>query len=87
MTALIAISTRQGCVGRCDAKCYNSKNSKCNCICGGKNHGVGRIEAADNTRQLAEKWIAEYKERKNLKEVEVRINRPLVDQLSLFSLF
>lgn len=24
---------------RCDAKCYNAKEPKCNCICGGRNHG------------------------------------------------
>ena len=28
--------------GRCDARCYNaSPQGRCNCICGGANHGVG----------------------------------------------
>lgn len=28
-------------IGRCDAKCYHSKNPVCNCMCDGMNHGVG----------------------------------------------
>lgn len=34
---------------QCDAKCYNAKNQKCVCCCGGKNHGVGFNKAFRNT--------------------------------------
>ena len=37
---------------RCDGTCHNAKHRKCRCICGGKNHGVGTIQAVQNTRDL-----------------------------------
>ena len=57
MTALIAVYTGDGCVGRCDAKCYNAWGAECHCVCQGGNHGVGRQEAIDNTRELGECWL------------------------------
>lgn len=53
MTALITTYTGDGCVGRCDAKCYHAWGPECHCICQGVNHGVGRQEAIANTRELA----------------------------------
>ncbi len=47
MTALIRQGNR-----KCDATCYNARAPKCCCICGGKNHGVGRDKAVDNNRRL-----------------------------------
>lgn len=35
-------------LGRCDERCYDAMSDKCNCICGGKNHGVGRVQAVKN---------------------------------------
>jgi hypothetical protein len=49
MATLIAHYTRDRCIGRCDARCYNAKGNHCHCICGGFNHGVGRNEAAART--------------------------------------
>jgi len=48
MTTLITFwaSGVQG--GRCDAKCYDAKTPRCDCICGGANHGVGRNQAIEN---------------------------------------
>lgn len=43
--------------GRCDAKCYDATSADCNCICGGKNHGVGYHVAVDYTRDMAEHQI------------------------------
>ena len=57
MTALIAIYTGDGCVGRCDAKCYNAWGPECHCICQGANHGAGKQEAIDSTRELGESWL------------------------------
>ena len=57
MTALIAVYTGDGCIGRCDAKCYNAWGPECHCICQGANHGAGKQEAIDNTRELAESWL------------------------------
>jgi hypothetical protein len=53
----MAIYTGDGCAGRCDAKCYNAWEPECHCICQGGNHGVGRQEAIDNTRELAASWL------------------------------
>ena len=57
MTALIAVWTGDGCAGRCDAKCYNAWGPECHCICQGANHGAGKQEAIENTRELGEFWL------------------------------
>jgi hypothetical protein len=57
VSALIAVYTGDGCVGRCDAKCYNAWGPECHCICQGADHGAGRQEAIDNTRELGESWL------------------------------
>jgi len=49
MTTLIAVYNSEGCVGRCDARCYEAKSAKCHCICGGKNHSAGLRQAVANT--------------------------------------
>jgi hypothetical protein len=57
MTVLIAVFTGDGCTGRCDAKCYNAWGPECHCICQGGNHGAGKQEATDNTREMAGSWL------------------------------
>ncbi len=57
MATLIAVYNSEGCVGRCDAKCYNAVCEDCQCICGGVNHGVGQKIATENTQEMAEAWI------------------------------
>lgn len=57
MTTLIAVYNSEGCAGRCDARCYDAAEPECECICGGRNHGAGKQQALDNTRELAESWI------------------------------
>jgi hypothetical protein len=64
--ALIAVYNSDGCVGRCDARCYEATEPKCDCICSGRNHGAGLQKAADNTREMAEGWIEKYELEKNL---------------------
>lgn len=54
---LIAVCISQGCVGRCDARCYLAREPGCGCICRGRNHGAGKQRALDNTRAMAEQWI------------------------------
>jgi hypothetical protein len=56
MTTLIAIYTGDGCVGRCDAKCYNAWGPDCHCICQGGNHGAGKHDATVSTRELTGSW-------------------------------
>ena len=48
---------------RCDATCHKAKKPKCTCICGGRYHGKGSSEAAQE--QLTRDWLGEdWKERK-----------------------
>lgn len=61
MATLIAAYDSSGCVGRCDAKCYNATSHHCDCICGGANHGAGLQQALENTREMVEEWIDAYK--------------------------
>lgn len=58
---LIAVYNSEGCVGRCDARCYLATEPNCTCICGGKNHGAGLARALDNTREKFKDWIKEAK--------------------------
>jgi len=56
MTVLISAYKSNGrCVGRCDVKCHNAVTpaSKCQCICGGINHGIGSKQAVANQ---TERW-------------------------------
>lgn len=48
MATLIYVGNSSGCVGRCDAKCYDATSPDCDCICGGKNHRAGRQQAQQN---------------------------------------
>jgi predicted RNase H-like HicB family nuclease len=57
VTTLIAVYNSDGCVGRCDARCYDAEWDECDCICGGRNHGAGKQQALDNARELAGSWI------------------------------
>ena len=57
MTTLISYQSSGGAQGRCDAKCYDAREPECDCICGGRNHGAGKQQAIDNTRELAASWI------------------------------
>jgi hypothetical protein len=54
---VIAVYTSEGCVGRCDAKCYAAQEPECTGVCGGSNQGAGVAQAIENTRQSAEAWI------------------------------
>jgi hypothetical protein len=53
MTTLITVSNSSGVIGRCDDKCHSATHPKCDCICGGANHGVGLKQAMTNTRAMA----------------------------------
>jgi hypothetical protein len=64
MATLIAVYTSNGCVGRCDAKCYNALKPKCDCVCGGVNHGVGLKKATEQTKVMAEKTIEKINKKK-----------------------
>ncbi|HEY6141578.1 MAG TPA: hypothetical protein VI670_27785 [Thermoanaerobaculia bacterium] len=72
MSTLIALYNSDGCVGRCDAKCYNATSGPCDCICGGKNHGAGQQQAEANTRELAESWVEKYAADRGVDAREVR---------------
>lgn len=62
MATMISAHDSSGCIGRCDAKCYNATTPHCECICGGMNHGVGQKQAENNTIELAEQWIERWKD-------------------------
>ena len=59
MSTLISTYNSDGCVGRCDLRCYNAVTLRCVCVCGGVNHGVGLKQAIANTQKLAIEQIRE----------------------------
>lgn len=62
---LLLWRTANGKSGRCSSRCYSDTgryvHDKCGCICGGMNHGKGKLEAIRNTRAFAHIWIASKK--------------------------
>lgn len=48
-TLIIAHRSDGRVTARCDARCYDSKNATCYCVCGGVNHGIGLVNAARRT--------------------------------------
>lgn len=91
MATLIAIYSgrdhrgRPICVGRCDAKCYQANHRGCDCICGGKNHGVGERLATEYTRDECDRWIADYARAKGLRTYTSELGQS-VAQRTLFDL-
>lgn len=48
---------------RCDGTCHKARKPKCACICGGRYHGKGSSEAAQ--QQLTKDWLGDdWKEQK-----------------------
>lgn len=41
MATVMSWGNSEGTKGRCDAKCHNAKEPKCECMCGGRYHGAG----------------------------------------------
>jgi hypothetical protein len=46
-------------VRRCDAHCHMAKGDSCECICNGRNHGVGFKQAIANVREDMEELFQE----------------------------
>jgi hypothetical protein len=57
MATLLAVYNSEGCVGRCDARCYDAASPTCACICGGANHGAGYVQAVENTVAMMEREL------------------------------
>jgi len=85
MTTLIAVYNSEGCVGRCDAKCYNAVHPDCQCVCGSANHGAGLQRAMDNTRAMAEEWVDRYARERNLSEYRAEVPAVAPVQRPLFA--
>ena len=81
MTTLISWSNSSGEQGRCDAKCYDATGPDCDCICGGRNHGVGQEQAVENTRALAEQMIEDFAHTQT-QPIEAQVNQDIL-QLAL----
>ena len=58
MTTVLAVYNGEGCVGRCDAKCHEATTRECDCICGGRNHGIGIARALTQTREDLERMTS-----------------------------
>jgi hypothetical protein len=71
VSTVVAVYDSDGCVGRCDAKCHDAKEPGCDCICGGRNHGVGRGQAIENTRVYVGEWLTAYAAEKGLDRSEL----------------
>lgn len=82
MATLISAYDRGILYGRCDANCYEGKGDHCNCICGGKNHGIGLPHALIQTAEHASAW--QRRDRHQRRSRSIRYELLLLDQASLF---
>lgn len=71
MVTHLAVYNSEGCVGRCDAKCSGATHPNCDCICGGRNHGVGEQQAMENTAEMFDDWLDKYSETHEFTEAVV----------------
>ena len=62
MCTILVANNNGGPQRRCDARCYNAKGPHCECLCGGKNHGVGIEQALANVAEVAEEAELEVDE-------------------------
>lgn len=83
MSTLLSINVGDRCIGRCDARCYDAKDTNCDCVCGGMNHGAGEQQAKTNTRDFWIEWTDDYSKKKGLTRFTARVN-PAALQISLF---
>lgn len=80
MATAIAVYNSEGCVGRCDARCHEAQSPDCDCICGGRLHGVGASSAIEqNTRDILGDDVADalqaFAKRNGHKASELRLER------------
>ena len=61
-STLLALYLGNSLVGRCDINCFGGDDSRCECVCGGLNHGVGIEQAVEQTRRMADEWIEAHRE-------------------------
>ncbi len=86
---LISAYNSDGSMGRCDAKCHNAFTPAhtCDCVCGGRNHGVGLKKAMENTKEYVDEWMEAYKEKHP--DANFKLHKHFVDhrsnQIDLFS--
>lgn len=84
MATIMAWGDSEGIKGRCDSKCHEAKEPRCECMCGGRFHGAanrpGGLEKA--IEDFWEEAIEEAKERAHRDGYELRYGA----QLSLFDL-
>jgi len=63
MSTVITAKRDGDIVRRCDATCHDAKGCDCQCVCGGRFHGVGtesaQREVSENWRELAGELRAE----------------------------
>lgn len=64
MKAAVVVYNHDGVLGRCTVHCYDAPPGPCHagdcqCVCRGRNHGVGRTRAVHNWRAVAELYTRE----------------------------
>lgn len=56
MATIMAVTNSEG-SRRCDAKCHAAKHPTCRCVCGGRYHGCGSSEKAQE--MLTRDWFGD----------------------------
>ena len=57
---IVTLKKGDGNTRRCDARCYRAQGKKCTCICGGRNHGVGRNKAIVQALDWLHNYAIDY---------------------------
>ncbi len=86
MATLLSYHSSGGDSGRCDAKCYDATSAQCDCICGGRNHGVGEARAIEQTVAAARSMLEEHSRKSGRPIDEYMIGGEPERQVNLFEL-
>ena len=83
MAVLMELRINGRIVARCTDVCFEAKNPRCKCICGGNNHGKGYNAAVENTLREADEWLARWREEHGGMDPEVEVTN---GQMALFEI-
>lgn len=64
-------------LGGCSARCYDAKDGRSICVCGGVNNGVGLQQAAKNTLEMRRIWPEGPTKPRPIEQYVIRYHRSL----------
>ncbi len=79
MSLLFALLDGERVIGQCDARCYDAAAGEpaCDCVCGGRNHGLGLERAVALTHRELQMMVAAYAQARGLRRYRLQVGESL----------